>query len=97
MREVVVKISMADCRGVCARWPGAVRGAKYVDSMGRRYAYCKTCNMSFPVESLTVYDSAGRLLCPCCKRVVRHVPRKPRSKMRYLVRFEPLQAKLYAR
>ena len=88
---------MTDCKGICEQWPGAIRGARYTDGLGRRHAYCKVCHVSFPLESLTLYDSKGRLICPCCKRVLRQIPRKPKSKIRFLMRFEPAQATLYAR
>ncbi|MEM4497321.1 MAG: hypothetical protein QW692_00660 [Nitrososphaerota archaeon] len=86
---------MVECGGICALWPGSTSRAIYIDSGGRRYAYCKVCARSFPLETLTSYDSSGRLVCPCCKRVLRLIPRKPQSKRRMLMKFDRVQAMLY--
>jgi hypothetical protein len=87
---------MVDCQGACRLVPGAKTGAHYLIG-GRRYLYCKLCNMSYPLESHEWFDSIGRAICPCCGRILRAIPRKPQSKVKYMMMFKPMQAVLYVK
>jgi len=96
MLRTGLNTSMVDCQGLCDKVPGARIGPHYLIE-GRRYLYCKICNVSYPLEAHEFYDSRGRAICPCCRRILRHVPRKPASKARYMMMFKPLQAELYVK